>query len=65
MRAYGSKRCYHRCKVVKAGNGKKIEFTLGVKSRKLGRQLVVVNVVNLDSYSSLVEVDKCDPIIFN
>ena len=39
MRAYGSKRCYHDCRVVQAGNGKKIKFTVGVKSRKSGRKI--------------------------
>ena len=38
MRAYGSKRCYHDCRVTQAGNGKKIKFTIGVKSRKNGRK---------------------------
>ena len=39
MRAYGSKRSYHLCRVVQAGNGKKIKFTVGVKSRKSGRKI--------------------------
>ena len=39
MKAFGSKRCYHDCRVVQAGNGKKIKFTVGVKNRKSGRKL--------------------------
>jgi hypothetical protein len=39
MKAFGSKRCYHDCRVVQVGNGKKIKFTVGVKSRKSGRKL--------------------------
>ena len=39
MRAYGSKRGYHNCRVVQAGDGKKIKFTVGVKSRKSGRKV--------------------------
>jgi hypothetical protein len=39
MKAYGSKRCYHACRVVQAGNGKKIKFVVGVKSRKSGRKV--------------------------
>jgi hypothetical protein len=38
MKAYGSKRTYHDARVVQAGNGKKIKFTTGVKSRKQGRK---------------------------
>ena len=39
MRAFGSKRTYHDdCRVYQAGNGKKILFTVGVKSRKAGRK---------------------------
>jgi hypothetical protein len=39
MKAYGSKRGYHDCRVVQAGRGKKIKFTIGVKSRKSGRKV--------------------------
>jgi hypothetical protein len=38
MKAFGSKRCLHDCRVVKAGNGKKIKFTVSVKNRKAGRK---------------------------
>jgi len=38
MKAFGSKRCYHDCRVYRAGFGKKILFTIGVKSRKSGRK---------------------------
>lgn len=38
MKAFGSKRTYHDCRVYRAGNGKKILFTVGVKSRKSGRK---------------------------
>jgi hypothetical protein len=38
MRAYGSKRCYHDCRVYQAGNGKKIKFVVGVKNRKHDRK---------------------------
>ena len=31
MKAFGSKRCLHDCRVVQAGNGKKVKFTFGVK----------------------------------
>jgi len=39
MKAFGSKRCLHDCRVVQAGRGKKIKFTIGVKSRKNGRRV--------------------------
>ncbi len=42
MRAFGSehKRTFHDCRVVSAGGGKgrKIHYTVGVKSRKAGRR---------------------------
>jgi hypothetical protein len=38
MKAFGSKRAYHDCRVYRAGNGKKILFTVGVKSKKAGRK---------------------------
>lgn len=39
MRMFGSegKRTYHDYRVVAAGFGKKIKFTVGVKNRKIGR----------------------------
>lgn len=39
MRMFGTecKRTYHECRVVAAGFGKKIKFTVGVKNRKIGR----------------------------
>lgn len=39
MQMFGSevKRTYHECRVVAAGFGKKIKFTVGVKNRKIGR----------------------------
>jgi hypothetical protein len=39
MRAFGSNRSYHLCRVVQAGRGKKIKFTIVVKSRKSGRKI--------------------------
>lgn len=39
MRAYGSKRTLHDCRVFQAGFGKKILFTTGVKNKKFGRTL--------------------------
>jgi hypothetical protein len=42
MKAFGSKRTYHDCRVYRAGYGKKILFTTGVKSRKHGRKAVVL-----------------------
>ena len=38
MKAFGSKRTYRDCRVYRAGNGKKILFTIGVKSKKSGRK---------------------------
>jgi hypothetical protein len=38
MKAFGSKRTYHDCRVYRAGSGKKILFTTGVKSKKNGRK---------------------------
>jgi hypothetical protein len=40
MKAFGSKRTYHDCRVYRAGNGKKILFTTGVKSKKSGRKFL-------------------------
>lgn len=40
MKAFGSKRCYHDCRVVRAARGKKILFIVGVKNRKAGRKVV-------------------------
>jgi hypothetical protein len=41
MRAFGSKRTYHDCRVYRAGNGKKILFTVDVKSKKSGRKFII------------------------
>jgi hypothetical protein len=38
MIAYGSKRCRHDCRVYRAGLGRKILYTVGVKSKKYGRR---------------------------
>jgi hypothetical protein len=38
MKAFGSKRTYHECRVIRAGRGKKILFLVGVKSKKRGRK---------------------------
>ena len=38
MKAFGSKRTYHDCRVYRAGLGKKTLFTIGVKSKKSGRK---------------------------
>lgn len=40
MKAFGSKRKHIDVRVYRAGNGKKILYTIGVKSRKLGRRIV-------------------------
>lgn len=38
MRAFGNiKRTYHECKVYRAGFGKKVRFTIGIKNRKAER----------------------------
>jgi hypothetical protein len=42
VKAFGSKRAYHDCRVYRAGRGKKILFTTGVKSRKHGRKTVIL-----------------------
>lgn len=40
MKAFGNvKRTYHDCRVYRAGSGKKILFTVGIKNRKAGRIL--------------------------
>lgn len=41
MRAYGSKRCLHDCRVYRAGWGRKIRYTVGVKSNKHGRKFSI------------------------
>lgn len=41
MKAYGSKRTYHDCRVYRAGRNRKILFTTGVKNRKLNRKLPI------------------------
>jgi hypothetical protein len=46
MKAFGSKRCRHDCRVIQAGRGKKIKFTIGVKSRKSGRKVDLANKYN-------------------
>lgn len=40
MRAFGTahKRTRHDCRVYRAGNGRKILYTVGVKARKAGRR---------------------------
>ena len=40
MRAFGSqhKRTRHDCRVTLAGRGRKVAYTVGVKSRKAGRR---------------------------
>ena len=41
MKALGSKRTYHDCRVYRAGSNKKVLFTTGVKSKKLGRRFKI------------------------
>jgi hypothetical protein len=38
MKAFGSARTYSKCRVTRAGFGKKIRVALFVKSRKAGRK---------------------------
>lgn len=38
MKAFGSVRAYHKCRVTRAGFGKKIRVAIFVKSRKAGRR---------------------------
>jgi hypothetical protein len=41
MKAYGNKRCLHDCRVYRAGDGRKIKYTVGVKSKKYGRRFSI------------------------
>lgn len=38
MKAFGSVRCMRDCRVYRAGFGRKVSFTIGVKSKKFGRK---------------------------
>lgn len=39
MKAFGSVRTFRDVRVFQAGRGKKIKFTIGIKSRKAGRKV--------------------------
>jgi hypothetical protein len=40
MKAFGSVRTYHKCRVTRAGFGKKIRVAIFVKNRKAGRSRI-------------------------